>query len=337
MPELETLFNRLKHGNFNYNDLKILANKIKRIITTSSKGFNIENIEDFVQDVILALLLRLKNNEEVISNPEGYLKVITLNIAEKYVHNYKEIYELVKVTREILEELENDGKIHSYNNKKYCNREVEMNNVELRDILTLTALYDFTEINAETRWTARKKELLSEFILNLLQSVECFIFSDLIEFLKSKMGMKIIKEKLDRMNEEDDENENFERIINLSNQEENQFILNEYEAYYYEILRYFLNQDIEKNTFILTVLYLYYFNNKTLTEIADYFGYSSPSTIQTYLKTYDNISPLGFIKSLTLIDEEIVNHYDFIYQLENRFLKVLEDVYHEIQFRNFNY
>lgn len=78
---------------------------------------------------------------------------------------------------------------------------------------------------------------------------------------------------------------------------------------------------------IITILYLYCYEEKSLQEIAQLLSYKSPTSIQVFIKDNYVLSPDGFLATQNLIDENIFNHFNFFTKLEDELLYRLEVVY----------
>lgn len=328
---LDQIFERIKNNTFTTADLNTLTKIIKQFLGSSLKRFIKDNLDDIISDTILSLVITLKNSKINIDNPEAYLRTIARNNSEKYEINHQETVILIRTTREILEDLEKEGIINSYNDRKYCLSNFNKPQASLEDVLNIAVSYDFTEINLEIRWTQKKKQLLKNFIITLLNDIECIEFSRLIDLLKLKLGFVMIKQEYEvyeESNENDDEI--FEKDISLQQQQENQNIINEYIRYYREKLVDFIQNGNDDAKFLISIFYYYYIEEKSLEKIASHFGYNSPSTIQFHLKQNYSLTPNGFLKTLCLVDEDIKNHFKFVEELLNGFNQVLIDIYYQI-------
>lgn len=329
MSDLGPLFEKLRNKTFHKNDFNRLIAIIKEIIRYQPFQPDKEDLEDIINEIILSLLISINNSENEIQKPDAYLKAIVVSKLQSYSYNHNEIQQLVRHTRNILEELENQRKIYSYQNRKYCINVVPRINYSKDEILKYGIQYDFTEINRETRWTQKKKNLISKFILEFLDYVGCVEFSILIDILKIKLGLKVIKYSPEPQNIDDDDdfNNSLEDEISLTLVEEDIQLINEIGDSYEKNLRAFLQKDSEKNKMIITILYLYCYEEKSLQEIAQLLSYKSPTSIQVFIKDNYVLSPDGFLATQNLIDENIFNHFNFFTKLEDELLYRLEVVY----------
>lgn len=332
MSELSNIFDKLKSGNFNLNDLKKLTSFIKNQIKYFNKvNFNDEDLNDFINEVIASLVKVLKNSNKEIDKPEAYLRTIIHNELQRIELNHSDILQLLRNIKGILADLKKEGKIHSYNNRKYCIDNYRNSEYSEEEILTSIIFYDFSEINLETRWTERKKELIGKFIMVLLEDIKCIDFNTLVKILRIKLGMNVDRQSFTKTDEDNiDEDRSFENEISMINLDENENIIKEYVDAYEKTLRKFLEQNSIRNNKILKVIYYCHYEEKTLQEIADILSYNSPTTIQVILKNHENLSPTGFILLLDLLDEKINSLHQFLNLLINRMLEVLRQIYIEL-------
>lgn len=329
MSDLDILFNKFRNNNVNQSDLNKLTVIIKEIIRYQHYPPEEVELEDIISEIIVSLFQSLKNSEYKINNPNAYLRAIVNSKIQTYSYNHSDIQQLVRHTRTILEDLEKQGKIYSYQNRKYCINRDQNIKFSKDDILQFGIQYDFTEINCETRWTQKKKDLISKFILEFLDYIKCVDFSTLIDILKIKLGLKMTKYSLEPQNPENDDyfNNNLEDEISMNLVEEDMYLIKEISDTYEKNLQTFLKNNTDKNKKIITILYLYYFEEKSLQEIAQLLSYKSPTTIQLFLQNNNVFSPNGFLSTQSLIDEKIFNHFNFLKKLEDELLNRLEIVY----------
>ncbi|MFN4110959.1 MAG: hypothetical protein ACK4G1_01690 [Ignavibacteria bacterium] len=329
MSDLGSLFEKLKNNEIHKNDLDKLLAIIKEFIYYQPYLPNKDDLEDIINDILLSLLTVLKNSENEIQNPDAYLRAIVVSKIQSYSQNQNEIQQLIRHTKNILEDLKKKGKIYSYQSRTFCIDEVPKINNSKEEIIKFGLQYDFTEINHETRWTQKKKDLISEFILEFLDYVGCVEFSTLIDILKIKLGLKMIKYTPEPQNfdNDDDFDNSFENDISKYIDEEDIHLIKEIGDSYEKSLRTFLQKDSEKNKMIISILYLYFYEKKSLQEIAQLLSYKSPTSIQVFIKDNYALSPDGFLVVQNLIDEKISNHFSFFTKLQDELLYRLEVVY----------
>lgn len=336
---LNYLFDRLRNGTLNQKEYQELVgfirNQIKYYVTnkpliTDDKE---EQIKDLISEIILSLTLSLKNSDKPIENPIGYLRTMISNLILKQELAYNGISQLRQHTKKILNQLEKQSKIISYNNRKFCINGFNKSIYDKESILNLISFYDFSEINQESRWTKRKFKLISDFIMTLLDEIKCIDFSTLIEFLKLKMELKYTNLNYDSgslVNDEDSESiDNLNHLIYDQNSQENEQLLNEINQTYERLLYDFVTKNQKENLKILRIVYLYEFENKTLDEIAKIFNYSSPTTIQNILRKNSFLTPSEFVKSYSLLDEKITNPHEFLVRVNDLLLAKLKEVIDE--------
>ncbi|MEJ5305711.1 MAG: hypothetical protein WHV63_07165 [Ignavibacteria bacterium] len=329
---LNEIFEAIKNNSLTQSQLNQLTNKIKQIILTNISLPDLEDLSDLISNVILSINIHLKNDNP-IDNPEAFLKTIVLNSIKHRDINDKETQKLITNLKNILRELENDGIIHSYNNGKFYyvdGFDINSNRWNRDDVLNRFYAYDFTEINKEEKWSEKKKQLIKEVILDFLNIVGSIEFTVLIDLLKIKLCLNVIY--IDKENPDQDENDDEDHILeeenDMINTPEQVNIINSICEKYREKLFELTNS--KSGRVILKSIYYRYFEEKTFQDIASLLSYTSPTTIQIQINNNYQYTPEGFLKTISLLDQNLINHFDFLNQLLNKILWTLKDVFDEI-------
>lgn len=330
--DINYLINRLKSGQITTDEyqslVKIIIAQLK--YTKLSLDPKSDAINDIISETIKRLYEAIVISKIDIKNPIGYIITILNNLSLREEIAYTEISQLRNHLKNILNKLKIEGKINSYNNRKYCINGFQNSNYNKVDVLNLIASYDFSEINREVRWTKTKIELLSDFVMKLLEEIKCVDFSTIMEFIKIKMELKVINIRYDTessFNDEDTSDINtIDQLTFDQNSNYDEQLLSEISDAYERSLTKFIQNDLENNIKILRIIYYHEYENKTLNEIAEIFNYSSPTTIQNILRKNLFLTPVEFVKAYSLLDEKISNQFEFLDKLNDSLLAKLEKV-----------
>lgn len=305
--KLSKIFSSIRKNDLTKNDLRTLISIIKKEFTyIVNKNIEQDDLDDIINDVLVDLTTRLLTNENEIENPSAYLKTIISNRFKKNTIP-KEVEYLIKYLRNILEDLENKGLIHSNNSRYYCIKQkdisteeengYERSNLDFNQLISILDGYDFSEILSETKWNENKIDRIKKILIDFFENIRCIEFTMLVEIFKVKLGLKFDIESLDESFSTDDgEIETFQiPDENELDQEDNLYlndIVNDYETY----LNKFLSKNPAENLIIIKSIYLYFYMGKTFKEIANQFNYSSPTTIQVKINNHSIIQPLNFLR-----------------------------------------
>lgn len=163
--------------------------------------------------------------------------------------------------------------------------------------------------------------------MNIVGSIE---FTVLIDLLKIKLCLNVIY--IDKENPDQDENDDEDHILeeenDMINTPEQVNIINSICEKYREKLFELTNS--KSGRVILKSIYYRYFEEKTFQDIASLLSYTSPTTIQIQINNNYQYTPEGFLKTISLLDQNLINHFDFLNQLLNKILWTLKDVFDEI-------
>lgn len=328
--ELFIIFQKIKENKLSENDLKSLVAFIKSqlkylVINTFYEELN---LEDLIGDVLYAIIKAVNDPKAKIENPIGYIKTILTNTLQKQVADYQGLVQLLNHTKKILSQLEKDGKIVSFNNRKFCIKNFTNSDIDISNLVSIFFSYDFTEINRENRWSKKKIELLSDFIMNLLTEVKCIEKSKLIDLLKIKMGMRYTKidinSAISRDDIETDENDFFDYLTSEHTIEEDEILIQDVLNSYHQTLKKFALANPNTYKKILLIIYYYEYEKLSFSAIAKTFNYDSPTTIQNFIRKYSELNPIEFMKTYSLLDERINNIYAFLIKIEDLLLEVLK-------------
>lgn len=328
--ELFIIFQKIKENKLSENDLKSLVTFIKSQLkyVVINAFYEELNLEDLIGDVLYAIIKAVNDPKTKIENPIGYIKTILTNTLQKQVADYQGLVQLLNHTKKILSQLEKDGKIVSFNNRKFCIKNFTNSDIDVSNLMSIFFSYDFTEINRENRWSKKKIELLSDFIMSLLTEVKCIEKSKLIDLLKIKMEMRYTKidinPSISRDDIETDENDFFDYITSEHTIEEDEILIQDVLNSYLQTLKKFALANPNTYKKILLIIYYYEYEKLSFSAIAKTFNYDSPTTIQNFIRKYSELNPIEFMKTYSLLDERIKNIYTFLIKIEDLLLEVLK-------------
>lgn len=246
-----------------------------------------DEVKMIISDCTTDYTLHLINRNPVPDNPEAYCKILLKNKirGEDTTIFNREFLEFKKIVKEILENLEKCGKIHSYKKKVYWlnneTKDVQPDKEELRQTaynFNLDSLLFFTQ------WTSAVKSELEQFILFLLSNGNSSMSADLIaDITAERIGVKIIGTVSDNdENNEENDHSHFSSLVSEDAEQENDAVMEEFLADAGKKLSALAAEDAATRKQYLKIFYLYNIEDLNLTDIAAQTGFPT-STVHNRL------------------------------------------------------
>jgi AraC-like DNA-binding protein len=331
---LSEIFKAIKNNNLSKDQFNFLFNKIRGIIIHSQFRIELKELDDYIMEIISKLTEHLKG-DNLIENPDAYLRKIIHNYLTHTDLNSTEINKLISNLREIIDDLEKQEIIYSYNNRRFLyvfGNDSDTDKLTKEEIIQRVYGYDFTEINKENQWNETKKNLIKKFIVDFLNDVKIIEFNTLVEILKIKLNLNVVFVDDLKVNNDDDTEDDPSfpdkplpiSTVDVMKMQE----IKEYSEIYKSKLQELFKT--KRGKVIIRSLYYRHYEEKTFEDIAALLNYSSPTTIQTQLKNFYEYTPEGFLKQITVLDEKIQNPFEFANLFIDLLLRVLKDVFEQV-------
>jgi RNA polymerase sigma factor (sigma-70 family) len=323
---IESVLKSLLEDDFQQEKLNFLKNySLKIIYSMNGKNLSIEDKNDIIQDTLLEFYKRGKK-PKVIDSLSAYYNTILKNKVKHFLNKFhnKNYYSFKKKCNIVLENLKNNGKIYSNNNRiadslEKLNMPVAIEESLLNKIILKN---NHLFLRKEQRWTAEKLESLEKLILSCLNDSDSFVEKETFVYILTRslgFGLTFI------INIDNDDNENSNENFEIKSEELDFQIKVEID----DLVKEFVKNNFsyhDKKELILSLCYYRCFKKLKLKEIAEKLNYSSVGSINYLLNKYgieDKIKKLCEIVLLS-IDIKQTDFENIIGYCENEFLSKIE-------------